>query len=251
MLKNYVESLEGVAEQYHELYSPIETGGFVLETDDDSIKSLKSKVGEFRSNNITLARQRDELESKLKAYDGIDPNEIQEAMQARKKVEDAEFMPKTEVDKFLNQRIEAERTNYEQQLQDLTKARESLSSQLADMYIEKEITEALNKVGQLQKGALSDVLRRARLEIEVKDNQLVERESGISIDSMRWSQDLFKSCPYFFVPNTGVGARGSSEITGEVNPWKEGSVNLTEQGKLFRESPEKARQMAAEAGVTL
>lgn len=36
-----------------------------------------------------------------------------------------------------------------------------------------------------------------------------------------------------------------------VNPFKQGSVNLTEQGKLVRENPELAKKLAAEAGVTL
>lgn len=35
------------------------------------------------------------------------------------------------------------------------------------------------------------------------------------------------------------------------NPWKKDSYNLTEQGKLIKEDPEAAKELAAAAGVTL
>lgn len=54
--------------------------------------------------------------------------------------------------------------------------------------------------------------------------------------------------------NSGGGANGSGNGSGgdgEKNPWKAGSINLTEQGRLFRADPVKARRLAAEAGVKL
>ena len=40
-------------------------------------------------------------------------------------------------------------------------------------------------------------------------------------------------------------------IDTQDNPFKPGQVNLTKQGKLFRENPELARKLAKEAGVNL
>lgn len=45
-------------------------------------------------------------------------------------------------------------------------------------------------------------------------------------------------------PNSGSGNPSR-------NPFAKETFNLTEQGKLFRENPEKARSMAAEAGITI
>lgn len=37
----------------------------------------------------------------------------------------------------------------------------------------------------------------------------------------------------------------------EKNPWTKGQENYTEQGRIIRENPEKAKQLAAQAGVQL
>ncbi len=42
-------------------------------------------------------------------------------------------------------------------------------------------------------------------------------------------------------PNTGGGG------SGQTNPWKKDSFNLTEQGRIIRDNPELARQMMAQA----
>ena len=42
-------------------------------------------------------------------------------------------------------------------------------------------------------------------------------------------------------PNTGGGG------TGQINPWKKETFNLTEQGRIIRENPELAKQMMAQA----
>jgi hypothetical protein len=49
----------------------------------------------------------------------------------------------------------------------------------------------------------------------------------------------------------GAGSRTSGNGGKLKNPWLRDSFNLTEQGRLVRESPELARKYAAEAGVTL
>lgn len=54
--------------------------------------------------------------------------------------------------------------------------------------------------------------------------------------------------------NSGGGAGGSGNgntSDGGKNPFKAGSINLTEQGRLLRTDPARAKQLAAEAGVKL
>jgi hypothetical protein len=59
-----------------------------------------------------------------------------------------------------------------------------------------------------------------------------------------------------FVMNgaSGGGANGGGNgggSGGDKNPFKPGSINLTEQGRLLRSDPTRARQLAQEAGVKL
>lgn len=52
--------------------------------------------------------------------------------------------------------------------------------------------------------------------------------------------------------NSGGGAGNSGSGSGtKTNPYKKESFNVTEQGKLERESPEEAKRLAAQAGVAL
>jgi hypothetical protein len=51
--------------------------------------------------------------------------------------------------------------------------------------------------------------------------------------------------------NPQYSTNGGGPNTPATNPFKKDTYNLTEQGKMFRENPEQARAMAAEAGVTI
>jgi uncharacterized protein YaiE (UPF0345 family) len=54
--------------------------------------------------------------------------------------------------------------------------------------------------------------------------------------------------------NSGGGSNGGGNGGGgggDKNPFKAGSINLTEQGRLLRSDPTRAKQLAAEAGVKL
>lgn len=75
-------------------------------------------------------------------------------------------------------------------------------------------------------------------------------------------EELFKECQgqpdkwgIFFKPpdKTGSGAGGSSSVTGGFgeNPFDPKSLNLTKQGEMFRADPERARRLAAAAGIKL
>ena len=44
---------------------------------------------------------------------------------------------------------------------------------------------------------------------------------------------------------------GSGALPQSTNPFAKDSWNLTEQGKLYRENPAQARELAATAGVTI
>ena len=59
------------------------------------------------------------------------------------------------------------------------------------------------------------------------------------------SPHLFKADPG---ANYNPAGGGTPPAT---NPWKKESFNLTEQGRIYKENPTQARQLAAAAGVTI
>ena len=59
------------------------------------------------------------------------------------------------------------------------------------------------------------------------------------------SPHLFKAAPGAdYTPAGGGNPSGT-------NPWKKETFNLTEQGRIYKENPTQARQLAAAAGVTI
>ncbi|WP_125153107.1 phage scaffolding protein [Clostridium rectalis] len=65
---------------------------------------------------------------------------------------------------------------------------------------------------------------------------------------------LQKSDSYLFTEEqkpkfSGVEPTDGSKTPQGYNPWKKDSFNLTEQGKIFKENPEQAKQLMTQAGV--
>ncbi|KGN00319.1 phage scaffolding protein [Clostridium botulinum] len=67
---------------------------------------------------------------------------------------------------------------------------------------------------------------------------------------------LNKSDSYLFEEEqkpqfSGIRPTDGSKSPQGYNPWKKDSFNLTDQGKIFKENQEQAKQLMAEAGVNL
>ncbi|HBC94402.1 MAG TPA: hypothetical protein DCZ10_16255 [Pelotomaculum sp.] len=62
-----------------------------------------------------------------------------------------------------------------------------------------------------------------------------------------WQQAIEKAVEQKFKDNGRTTPPGGGGGSGQKNPWKKETFNLTEQGRLLRENPELARQMMAQA----
>ncbi|NFA98019.1 scaffolding protein [Clostridium botulinum] len=63
-----------------------------------------------------------------------------------------------------------------------------------------------------------------------------------------------KSDSYLFAEEqkpkfSGVEPTDGSKTSQGYNPWKKESFNLTDQGKIFKENPEQAKQLMAQVGI--
>ena len=76
-------------------------------------------------------------------------------------------------------------------------------------------------------------------------------------DALKGALEAFKAANPAMIADLGrggVGVKGRPAGIGAsagANPWKEGSVNLTEQMRLIGTNPTEAVRLASEAGVTL
>lgn len=78
-------------------------------------------------------------------------------------------------------------------------------------------------------------------------------KDGIPVGVEDTVKPLKESCPHLFKTEGQPGGYkpNGGENPPAANPWKKDSFNLTEQGRIYKENPTQAKEMAAAAGVTI
>jgi len=127
---------------------------------------------------------------------------------------------------------------------------------------DKENRDLKERMAKLERDALRSALRADALKvaaerglpIDVIDHFIAEDEPTTTANLTKLEQSFgaavaaevekrLKTTPK---PKDGDGQGGQKS---EINPWKKDTWNLTEQGRLVRDEPERAAKMKAEAGV--
>ena len=124
-LKFLLDSLEGLSESIAALY---EKNGDKFQLKVDGMVS-KSSLDEFRNNNVTLLREKANLDAKLKTFGEHTPEQIA-AMTARlQEIEDQKLLDAEEFDKLFDKRTERLRTEYDGQITALTASKETTDAE--------------------------------------------------------------------------------------------------------------------------
>jgi hypothetical protein len=121
------------------------------------------------------------------------------------------------------------------------KADEAWQTKLAQMQLDFAIEKALTAAKAKNAKAVKALLDLEKVKLD--------GEQLLGIDEQL--KALQQSDPYLFGDSgkVGSGTNPPGAGTGEANPWKKETWNLTLQGKILREDPAKATRMKAEAGI--
>lgn len=220
--KEFDELPDALKEHYTE-----EGDSYVLGTDDSS---FKSKINEFRNNNVELLRKQEELKAQIKQFDGIDPEKAREATAKLLELEDQQLIDEGKMEELLEKRTERMRSEFEHKYNALNEAHESLKGAnhkteeaLQGQMIEARIAQAVNGVGTVVKGAMPDILNRARAIWKLDDNlQLVAKKDDLPIlgnDGVKpltpeeYAAGVLQEAPWFFEGSSG-GAAGGNDKSG-------------------------------------
>lgn len=214
----------------------------------------KAKLDEFRQNNVGLLRQLNELKQR---FEGIEPDAVREAIEAKRKLDEGELLKKGDFDSVLQVRL----APLEKRAKEAEAAAASANSRLVELQINQGAVAAATKRG-LRLTAIADLTARARgvfklvngvpTALEADGQTPRVSKDGITPMSFdEWTETLVVEAPHLFETNSGGGAAGSGSGgagNGVKNPWKKESWNLTEQMKLQRNDPKQAQQLKAAAG---
>ena len=218
----------------------------------------KARVDEFRTNNLALKKQLDDLAAK---YEGIDPDAVKTLLAEKAKLEDQKLLKEGEVEKLVESRTRSLKSDLEKQVAGLETERDSLMSRLVEIEINQGVTLAATKRG-LRPTAIPDAVARARKVFQlVKGVPTAFEPDGKSVRYGRdgvtpltldeWAEGLVTEAPHLFESSAGGGAVGhNSGGVGSVrkNPFKRGAEwNLTEQMRLQKSDPRLAERLKAAA----
>jgi len=220
----------------------------------------KSKLDEFRTTNVTLLKERDDLK---KRFEGIDPDEVRKLADEKRRLEETQQLKAGEVEKVVEARVKALKGDYDKQLSAATSERDALNARLVAIQIDQGVIGAASKRG-LRATAMPDITSRARGVFRLvngvptafeADGQTVRvGKDGVTPMTLEeWVDAQVSEAPHLFESNAGGGAagNGSGGVGGGKapvkNPFARATWNLTEQMKLQKTDPKLAERLRAVA----
>jgi hypothetical protein len=253
-LKYKFKSKEEIPGEHQAFYAERE-GAWVLDVEG---AVDKTKLDEFRSNNVALLKEMEELKAK---FAGVDPEEVKRMAEDKRKLEEEAARKAGDFDKMLQGRVKP----LQEQLQALSAERDALHGRLADLQINQGAVAAATKRG-LRPTAMADLALRVRSVFRLENGvprafeadgktPKVGKDGVSPVTLDEWVEGLAAEAPHLFAENAGGGASGASRSGqggsgaapfGE-NPWKRESFNLTRQGEIVRKDPSRAKALMAAA----
>ena len=231
-------------------------GAWVLDADG---VADKSKLDEFRANNIALSNQ---LAEQQKRFEGIDPDEVRRVAAEKRQLEEAQQLKAGETEKVVEARVAAVRGDMQKQVSALTSERDALNSRLVTIQIDQGVVAAATKRG-LRATAIVDITSRARSVFRLvngvptafeSDGQTVRvgKDGTTPMNLEEWIETQVSDAPHLFESNAGSGAAGNGSggaggSRSARNPFLKETWNLTEQMKLQKNDPQLAARLKAAA----
>lgn len=186
------------------------------------------------------------------------PEELQTKYKEIDLVDSKQYVTKDNFD-TLNEQLKIANTTITD-LKKNNKDNEELQTKVTDY--ETKVKDYENKIKEMQFNyALEGALKGANVRNAKAVKALLNLENvkldGENLLGLKEQLDSLKeSDSYLFVEEqkpqfSGIKPTDGSKPTQGYNPWKKDSFNLTDQGKIFKENPEQAKQLMAEAGVNI
>jgi hypothetical protein len=228
MLKYIVDTLEETPEELRHLYAE-KDGKFTLQiTDAPDFDTLKTKITEFRDNNVELMKKLNQAESDMARYKEIDPDKYKEMAEALQQRVDQKKFDDGKLEELLEERTQRMKTDYEGQLEQIRDAvkqeqekAEKLRGSFAAVKIDSVIQFEVTRAHVPRKGAMQDILNRGRGMFQLDENnepvamdrngvKVMGRDGITPLSIKEWAKDLPNDAAHFFEGTFGIGSQGGA-----------------------------------------
>lgn len=267
MLKAIVESLSDVPSQFHELYTERSgkfhfTGVQGIKTEAD-IQALQDAVNQERQAHRDTKTKLDEYKD-IRAL-GVSASDILAKLDRYGELEAAakDKIDDKKIDEIVETRIKSRLAPLQREL-DSAKTELGTKESLISEYTQKEKVRTIHDAvrtaatkSNVIPTAVEDILMLSEKVFDVDQNGKVitKDNSGVlpGIDPEVFLSEMQQKRPHWWPTSSGGGSKGGSGggYGASDNPFSHEGWNMTKQGQLLRENPERAEQMAKAAGTTI
>lgn len=249
------DNLDTIDAAYHPLYTQSGDGKFIL----TGVEGVKPQA-EFDKVYGSLIKERNDHKSSKDKFAPLANFELADVLAKLDKYPELEQAAAGKLDDAAIQTIVEGRLNTT--TAPLKRQLEQLSASLAEKdtlinaYAAKETTrtvhdairDAIGKSKGFQPSAAEDVLMLAERMFEVGEDGKVTVRDGVGAtpgsDPTVWLVEMQTKRPHWWGASQGGGAAGGgSGVGGGTNPWSKATFNLTEQGRITVENPQRAQQL--------
>lgn len=200
---------------------------------------------------------------KLAAFGDMDPEEVHAKLDRFDELEAAAGgkIDETKINEMVESRIKSKTAPLQRELDTIKKERDELKGTVVE-FQSKETKRTIHD--HIRKAAVTAKVRDTAMDdaLLVGENIFIIDEAGRvvtkdgvgvtpGIDATVWLTEVKNTRPHWWPESQGVGAKGGQGGAGGNNPFTADGWNMTEQGKLVRENPGRAAQMAKAAGTTV
>lgn len=240
-----------------------DNGGSSGSSQNIDVDSLKSEIDRLKSHNAKILDEKKKIQSQLKKFDGLDADKIKDMMKTIESSEETKLIAEGKFTEVLSKHTERMRLDFDQKLNDLAqdkeesdKQRKKYQDQYNNLIVNTEIRRQAEKAGVIP-AAIDDVIARSNGMFSLDENGNIESRDSEgnlrtvkkkAMDPALFIEQLKESAPHFWPASKGVGATGGSGngVDTSKNPFMPGKgYNLTEQGRLMNQDPEKAARLKA------
>lgn len=260
-LKYEYEAIGDVPKGFEELYT--ERDGKAVLTGVEGLKTPK----DVDTLQEALRKERTDhkgLKEKFKVWGDLDPDEVLTKLDeypTLKELADNQGDVEGKVNSLLEKKIAQVKAPLERELGLLKTQSAELQAErdlLATSISRKELTDQI-KTAAINAGvaptAVDDVVIIASNHFELQDGKAVIKENAPLTQGLG-TQDYFAEMqnhkPHWWPASKGGGANGSGGSPGGGdNPFSKDGWNMTRQGQLYKENPQRAERLAEAAGTKI
>jgi len=190
---------------------------------ESDYNAMKSKLDEFRANNVALLKDKEEISTK---YKGVDLDVYNDMLQQSQNLKDKKLLDEGKIEELMEERSKLMREEHNQVVENMKGQQLDLTKKLEHLLIDSAVRDSAVKAGVIDT-AIDDVVLRSQSIFSIKEGKAVPHDSSGNVifgdgnsdpmDVSEWVKGLTESAPHLFNSSTGGGSKHGSNFSGTNN----------------------------------